>query len=398
MYVLSNNIGMFNLICKTFIKDYQNVEDASVRERYGTVFSIFSIVCNCFMVAIKLLISAITNSVSIAADAFNNLSDVGSNLATFFGFKLSNKHADADHPYGHGRMEYVSGMIVSFLILLVGVESIKESINKIIHPQEIVYSNVALIVLLVSIITKLIMMYVNNAAGKKINSDTLLAAGQDSFNDSIMTLSTLISLVLFRLTSINLDAYIAFVVSIFVLKSGVEIFKNVLDTILGKAPDKELIKSIEETVLAHPEIHGIHDLLLHDYGLSQRFMTFHAEVDADADILETHDMIDNVENELLDKYGILTTIHMDPIDFKDKTVVEINKKVRELVKEVNPEYSIHDFRVVKGPTHTNLVFDLLLPAGDHSSHEEVAMKVKEKVSEYNKTYICVIKVEHSFVQ
>lgn len=388
---------MFEFICKLFIKDYNNTEDKTVREKYGTIFSIFSIVCNCIMVIFKLIISFITNSVSIRADGLNNLSDMGSNLATFFGFKLSNKHADGDHPYGHGRMEYVSGMIVSFLILLMGFEALKEAIDKIIHPQDLQYSSIALIVLLFSIGIKLIMMRVNNKAGKKIKSETLLAAGQDSMNDSIMTCATLISLLLFKFTKINLDAYIGFVVSLFVLKSGIEIFKNVLNTILGSAPDKELLKEIEKTVLKHKEIHGIHDLLLHDYGPSQMFMTFHAEVDADANILETHDVIDNIEEELLNKFQILTTIHMDPVDFKDKNKSRINKKVRELVKEVNEKYTIHDFRVVKGPTHTNLVFDLLLPAGDESSHEEIAKKVQDKVSAYNKTYKCVIKVEHSFV-
>ena len=388
---------MFNYICRTFIPNYKNTNDSAVREKYGTVFSIFSIICNCIMVVFKFIVAFITNSVSISADALNNLSDVGSNIATLFGFKLANKHADADHPYGHGRMEYVSGMIVSFLILLMGFEAIKDAVSKIIHPQILVYSNVALVVLLVSIFIKLLMRYVNIKAGNLIKSDTLLAAGQDSFNDAIMTSATLISLLIYRFTNVNVDAYVGFVVSLLVIKSGVEIFKDVLDTILGKAPDKELLKSIEKTILNHKEVHGIHDLLLHDYGLSQRFMTLHAEVDADANILETHDMIDRIEEEILNKYHILTTIHMDPIDFKDKEVKKVSQKIRSIVKKIDPSYTIHDFRMVKGPTHTNLVFDLLLPAGDRSSHEEISNKVQEAVSRYDNKYKCVIKVEHSFV-
>ena len=388
---------MFNTICKLFIPNHSNTNDPIVREKYGTVFSIFSIICNCVMVVFKFIIAFITNSVSISADALNNLSDVGSNIATLFGFKLANKHADADHPYGHGRMEYVSGMIVSFLILLMGFEAIKDAFTKIIHPEVLTYSSVALVVLLFSIGIKMLMRYVNNKAGKLIKSETLLAAGQDSMNDAIMTSATLISLLIFRFTNINVDAYVGFVVSIFVIKSGLEIFKDVLDTILGRAPDKELIKSIEKTILAHKEVHGIHDLLFHDYGLSQRFMTLHAEVDADANILDTHDMIDRIEEEILDKYKILTTIHMDPIDFKDKEVKKVNTKIRSIVKGINKDYTIHDFRMVKGPTHTNLVFDLLLPAGDRSSHEEVSKSVQEAVSKYNSKYKCVIKVEHSFV-
>ena len=388
---------MFETICRIFIKDYKNIEDSSVRERYGTVFSIFSIVCNCVMVVFKFIVAFITNSVSISADALNNLSDVGSNIATLFGFKLANKHADADHPYGHGRMEYVSGMIVSFLILLMGFEAIKDAVSKIINPETLVYSNVAVIVLVISICIKLFMSYINNHAGKLIKSETLIAAGQDSKNDAIMTSATLIALLIFKFTGFNLDAYIGLVVSIFVIKSGIEIFKGVLDTILGKAPDKELINKIEKTIMSHKEIHGIHDLMLHDYGLSQQFMTLHAEVDADANIIDTHDLIDRIEEEILEKYHILTTIHMDPIDYKDKEVRKVNTKVKSIVKSINPEYTIHDFRMVKGPTHTNLVFDLLLPAGDRSSHEEVSTKVQEAISKYNKDYKCVIKVEHSFV-
>lgn len=388
---------MFETICRIFIKDYKNIEDSSVRERYGTVFSIFSIVCNCIMVVFKFIVAFITNSVSISADALNNLSDVGSNIATLFGFKLANKHADADHPYGHGRMEYVSGMIVSFLILLMGFEAIKDAISKIINPELLVYSNAAVVVLIISIGIKLFMSYINNRAGKLIKSETLIAAGQDSKNDAIMTSATLIALLIFKFTGLNLDAYIGLVVSIFVIKSGIEIFKGVLDTILGKAPDKELINKIEKTIMSHKEIHGIHDLMLHDYGLSQQFMTLHAEVDADANIIDTHDLIDRIEEEILEKYHILTTIHMDPIDYKDKEVRKVNTKVKSIVKSINPEYNIHDFRMVKGPTHTNLVFDLLLPAGDKSSHEEVSKKVQKAVSDYNKDYKCVIKVEHSFV-
>lgn len=389
---------MFELIRKTFIKNYDDINNGEVRGKYGTVFSIFSIVCNIVMVVFKLIVSFITNSVSVRADALNNLSDVGSNIATLFGFKLANKHPDADHPYGHGRMEYISGLVVSFLILLMGFSALKESFLKIIHPEELYSSIVAIIVLTVSIGIKLVMAYVNNKAGNLITSDTLLAAGQDSKNDAVMTFSTLICLIIHELTNIHIDAYVGFVVSIFVIKSGVEIFKGVLDTILGKAPDKELIKEVEETVKKHKQIHGIHDLMFHDYGHSQQFMTFHAEVDAREDVIKLHDLIDNVEREILDKYNILTTIHMDPVDYKDKEIAVLRNKVKKIVKGINENYSIHDFRVVKGPTHTNLVFDCLLPAGDRSSHEEIANKIQEEVNKLPKgPYYCVIQVEHSFV-
>ena len=389
---------MFELIRKTFIRNYADTNNEEVRGKYGIVFSIFSIVCNIVMVIFKLVVSYITNSVSVRADALNNLSDVGSNIATLFGFKLANKHADSDHPYGHGRMEYISGLVVSFLILLMGFSALKESFLKIIHPEELHSSIVAIIVLVVSIGIKLIMANVNNSAGKAIESDTLLAAGQDSKNDAIMTLTTLICLILHEVFNLHIDAYAGFVVSLFVLKSGIEIFKGVLDTILGKAPDKELLKEVEKTVLAHKQIHGIHDLMFHDYGHSQQFMTFHVEVDCREDVIKLHDLIDNIEREILEKYNILTTIHMDPVDYKNKEIVVLRNKVKKIVKEVNPDYTIHDFRVVQGPTHTNLVFDCLLPASDRVPHEDITKAIKEAVNKMDGgPYYCVIQVEHSFV-
>jgi len=388
---------MYKLIVKKFIPNYQDVNDAKVRERYGSIFSIFSILCNILLVIFKLIFSFITNSVSIRADAFNNLSDVGSNLATLFGFALSNKHADSDHPYGHGRMEYVSSMIVSFLILLMGFEAAKESFMKIIHPEQIEFSFTALIVLFCSIFVKLLMSYVNKKAGKDIDSEALKAAGQDSINDSMVTSATLICLIIYGVTGLNIDAYVGFVASLLVIKSGIEIFHNVLDTILGKAPDPELIKAIEKTICAHPDIIGIHDLMLHDYGPSQKFMSLHAEVSADIPVIEMHDTIDNIELEILDKYKILTTIHMDPIDTKDTLANTLKKDVKNIVTSINPEYNIHDFRTVSGPTHTNLVFDVLLPANDNSDIETLRKQISNEVSKLNNTYHCVINFDHSFV-
>ena len=388
---------MFNLICKLFIPNYENTKDSIVRQKYGTVFSIFSIICNILMVIFKLIVSFVTNSVSIRADAYNNLSDVGSNLATLFGFALSNKHPDQDHPYGHGRMEYVSGMIVSFLILLMGFESIKESFIKIIHPEEIAYSKIALIVLIGSILIKLLMAVMNKKAGNIIDSEALKAAGQDSVNDSLVTGATFICLIIFKITGLNLDAYIGLVASILVIKSGIEIFLDVLDTILGKAPDKELIKDIEKTICAHKEVIGIHDLMLHDYGPSQKFMSLHVEVPANIPVIEMHDTIDNIELEVLDKYKILTTIHMDPIDNSNKQLNKLKKKVKNIVLDINSNYDIHDFRIVTGTTHTNIVFDVLLPANDSSDIELLRKTISSRIAEIDNTYRCVINFDHSFV-
>ncbi|MBR4470423.1 MAG: cation transporter [Erysipelotrichaceae bacterium] len=388
---------MFELICKKLIKDYKNTQDPEVRQRYGVVFSFVSIFCNILMVIMKLIISFLSNSISIRADALNNLSDVGSNLATLFGFRLSNKHPDSDHPYGHGRMEYVSGMIVSFLILLVAFEAIKEAILKIIDPDSLVFTYVSILVLILSIGIKLFMAYINSKAAKAIDSETLHAASQDSMNDAIMTAATLVTLIIYRFTSFNIDAYIALVVSLFVLKAGIEIFRDVLDTILGKAPDKELIKEIESDIMKHDGVLGIHDLLLHDYGPGHRFMSLHVEVDAAVPVMESHDMIDNIENEILEKHHILTSIHMDPIDMSDEMMPILKGQVKDIVQSIDPSYNIHDFRIVSGNTHTNLVFDVLLPAQDTRDHEELKKEICERVSQIDQSYKCVIQIDHSFV-
>lgn len=389
---------MYKYIVKTFIKNYENKEDNSVREKYGVVFSIVGIILNMILVVFKLFISFITNSLSIRTDALNNLSDIGSNVATLFGFKLSNKHADKDHPYGHGRMEYISGMIVSFLIILMGFESLKDSIFKIINKEELVYTNVAIIVLIGSIIIKLLMYILNKKAGDDINSDTLIASSKDSFNDSIITLSSLIVLIIYKLYSINIDAIVGIIVSIMILKSGYEIFKNVMDTILGPAPDKELIKQIQETILSHKEIIGIHDFMYHDYGLSQRFITLHAEVSDKENISEIHDTIDNIEREIYLKFKILPTIHMDPIDLDDPFTNELKEIVTNIVAGINPNYSIHDFRIVRGNTHTNIVFDCLLPPEETISHSKISDMIQNEVNKIDGgPFYCVIQVEHSYI-
>ena len=388
---------MFSFIQKKFIKNYDNVDNAEVREKYGTVFSIFSIICNIILVIFKFVVSLITNSVSIRADALNNLSDVGSNVASLFGFKLSNKHPDADHPYGHGRMEYVSGMVISFLILLMGGSAFLDAIKSIASKSQANYSSIAVIVLIVAVLIKLLMFSVNNKAGKTINSDTLKAAGQDSFNDSIMTSATLVTQIINKFFGFNLDAIVGAVVSIFVIKSGIEIFKDVLDTILGQAPSKEFVKEIEKYIMANKDIIGIHDLMFHDYGPSSKFMTLHVEVDSQKDILEIHDLIDNIEVGILKKYNVLTTIHMDPVVTNDPDLEKYKELIRGIVKEMDPRNSIHDFRIVSGPTHTNCVFDFVLPAETTLDHEEIRKELIKRVKEKNDKLVIVCKIEHSFI-
>lgn len=388
---------MFEWIIKKTIKNYEDVENRDVRRQYGTVCSIISIILNLIMVVFKLVFGYMTNSISIVADGYNNLSDIGSNVATLFGFKLAGKHPDSEHPYGHGRVEYIVGMIISFLILMVGLSSLKESLIKIFNPEKLNFSYYALIALIASIIFKFWMSYFNRKAGAKIDSSALMAAAQDSINDVYSTTATLISLILSLFIDWPIDGIIGLFVSLLVLKSGVEIFKEMMTSLLGRAPDKELVNEIIDFVMSYDEVLGVHDLMIHDYGPGRKYMTLHAEVNRYRDIGDIHDQIDEIERAILNKFQILTTIHMDPIDTEDSYTNMMKEKVETIVKNINSSYSIHDFRVVRGKTHTNLIFDVVLPSDDTSKHGDVKKLISEEVAKISdeKLY-CVIEVEHSY--
>lgn len=388
---------MFQFIVKKFIPQYQETSLPIVREKYGILCSILSIICNGFMVIFKLLFGFLTQSVAIQADGLNNLSDMGSNLATLFGFKMAGKHPDADHPYGHGRYEYITGLVIAFLILLVAFSSLKESVMKIIEPQKVYFQIAAVIVLIVSILVKFWMSSFNKTAGELIQSTSLKAAAQDSLNDVMTTLATLLSLCFSLVTDLPLDGIIGAIVSLFVLKSGIDIFKDTVDPLLGQAPDKELVDEIYEYVMSFDKVIGIHDFMMHDYGPGRKYMTFHAEVNCCDNIMDIHDQIDLIERELLEKFNILTTIHMDPIDMDDELTNQLREKVKEIVDDINHQYSIHDFRIVSGPTHTNLIFDVLLPTGDQIAHTDLKQAIEKKVKELSPTYFCVIQIDHSFI-
>ncbi len=388
---------MFQFIVKKFIKNYQDTTLPHVRASYGTVCSILSIICNGVMVVFKLVFGFLTNSVAIQADGFNNLSDMGSNLATLFGFKLAGKHPDADHPYGHGRYEYITGLIISFLIFLVAFSSLKESFLKFIQPELLHFQTGAVIVLVISILIKFWMASFNKKAGQLIDSTSLRAAAQDSLNDVITTLATLISLCLSLVIDWPIDGIIGTIVSLFVLKSGIDIFKETVDPLLGQSPDKELINQIYDYVMSFDKVMGIHDFMLHDYGPGRQYMTFHAEVSCHEDMMEIHDQIDLIERELLEKFHVLTTIHMDPIDMDDHLTNELREIVKKIVTQINHQYSIHDFRIVNGPTHTNLIFDVLIPADDCIKHKDLKQLIQSKVKEVNSQYFCVIQIDHAFI-
>lgn len=388
---------MLDEMIKHFVKDYENVENGAVRERYGIFASIISILCNLFLCAFKLLVGGISRSVSIQADAFNNLSDAGSNIATLFGFKLANKHPDIDHPYGHGRIEYITGMIIAFLILLVAFTSFKESITKMIHPEPVIFSVVTLTVLIGSILVKLWMGYFNKYIGKKIDSASLIAASQDSINDVISTLATVISVVFAYFSDFPLDGFMGFLVSIFVFRAGLEVLSDTMSPLLGQAPSANLVKDIHDFVMSYDGILGVHDMIVHDYGPSRLFVTLHAEVPADADILETHDQIDLIEREMNEKFGCLTTIHMDPVDINDPLTQKLKEMTSKVVKTINEQYTIHDFRIVSGPTHTNLIFDVVLPAEDRGHETELKKLIDKKIKEIDPSYFTVVNIDHSYV-
>ena len=288
-------------------------------------------------------------------------------------------------------------LIIAFLILLVGFQALRDSVFKIIAPEKVTFTIVAVIILIVSILIKLWMAVFNRYASKKINSATLLAASQDSLNDVLATLATLISLILSLYTDLPVDGIMGAVVSIIVLKAGIEIFKDTVNPLLGMAPDKELIKELEEYILSYPEALGIHDLMMHDYGPGRKFLTLHVEVDCNDNIMATHDAMDRIERAVLGKYHILTTIHMDPIDSSDVLTNELKEIVIDVVKEINDEYSIHDFRIVSGPTHTNLIFDVLIPSNDQIKHSVLKEQINQRLKAIDPSYFTVMQIEHSFV-
>jgi len=388
---------MIDFIIKKCVKNYNETSDPMVRENYGKVASIISICCNIILCIIKFIAGSLSNSISIQADAFNNLSDAGSNIATLFGFRLSNKQPDSDHPYGHGRYEYIMGLVIAFLIFLVSFTSFKESISKIFHPEVITFNYVTIIILIISIIVKLWMGYLNKTLGKRIDSPSLNAAGQDSINDCVSTFATLITIVFAYFSDFSIDGYIGLIVSIFVFKAGLEVFNDTVNPLLGQAPDPKLVNSIIDFVLSYPRIYGVHDLIVHDYGPSRLFVSLHAEIRSDEDILEAHDLIDSIERDLSKQFKCLTTIHMDPIDVSDEKTNKLREKTINIVKDINPEYSIHDFRIVSGPTHTNLIFDVVLPASDRGNEKLIKALISKRINEIDPTYFTVIQIDHSYL-
>lgn len=388
---------MITLLARIFIKDSGRLEDSGVRRAYGMLCSIVGIALNVVLFAGKYLAGVISGSIAITADAFNNLSDAGSSLITLVGFKFSGMRADKDHPFGHGRIEYLSGFGVSMIIILMGVELLKSSVIKIFSPEPVETGVLPVMILIVSICVKVYMSFYNRSIGKKIDSEAMKATAMDSLSDSIATTAVLISMGINFLTGVNIDGWCGCIVAGFVLFAGYSAAKDTLDPLLGKAPTKEFVEEIKNIVMAHPEIIGIHDLIVHDYGPGRCMISLHGEVPGNGDIFELHDVIDVVERELKEKLGCEAVIHMDPIESDNSKVMERKQEVAEIITEKFPGVSIHDFRIVQGPSHTNVIFDAVVPYGFRLTDEEVKSGIEELVKQRWNNYYAVVQVEQSYI-
>ena len=385
-------------LVRLFIKDCDNVTDPAVRERYGILSGAVGIVLNLLLSAGKLFAGLMTGSISITADAFNNLSDAGSSVVTLVGFKLAGQKADDGHPFGHGRMEYLAGLLVSLMILLVGVELGRSSIGKILRPEAVDFSLVSTGILAASILVKLWMGQFNRGLGRKIGSAAMAATAADSISDAVATAAVLAGTLVNRFAHVNIDGWVGLAVAVFILRSGWGAAKDTINPLLGESPDPELVKQLRELVLSHPQVVGMHDLIIHDYGPGRRLCSFHAEVPQDADILDAHDAIDHIEREIKEKFGIETTVHMDPIATADEKVNQLRRQVADLARVVEPEMTIHDFRVVRGPTHTNVIFDAVVPHKCRLTDEEVLQRLRRAVSALDPTYQAVIQIDRAYVE
>lgn len=389
---------MFALLTKLFIKDSENVSDPAVRSAYGRLCGFLGIFLNLILFAGKFFAGMISGSVAITADAFNNLSDAGSSVITLLGFAIAGRTPDPDHPFGHGRVEYLTGLVISALILLMAFELGKSSVEKIIRPEATETSLLTVIILLASIAVKFYMSMYNRSVGKKISSSAMLATATDSLSDSVSTAVVLASSLLTLIFGINIDGFAGLAVAVFICFAGISAMKETLSPLLGKAPEKEFVDEIRDIVMAHPEIRGIHDLIVHDYGPGRTYISLHAEVDGRGDLFELHDVIDNAEFELRSKLGCLATIHLDPIDLQNEDLHLLREAVACEVRElIAPEVTIHDFRMVPGPTHTNVIFDAVLPAGFKMSDEEAAAAIRQSVSEKHPSYFAVVNIDRSYI-
>ena len=387
---------MVTFLSRWLIQDYDRPEDPEVRRKYGVLCGSVGIGLNLLLFLAKFFAGTISGSIAITADAFNNLSDAGSSLVTIVGFKLAGQKPDPSHPFGHGRMEYLSGLAVSVLILLMGFELLQSSVDKIRHPAAIEFSWLSVVILLLGIAGKLYMSYYNRSVGNKINSAAMKATAADSLSDSISTAAVLAATLIAHFFHVNIDGWVGVAVACFILYAGYNAARDTIDPLLGQAPDPELVTDVEKTVLSFPPIQSIHDMIVHDYGPGRLMISLHAEVPADGDLLEMHDTIDLVEQTLREKFHCDAVIHMDPIVTNDEQVLKMRSKMHQLVQVSDKRITVHDFRMVTGPTHTNLIFDVACPFDLKQSDEEVKRQVEEIVDLLDGNYNAVVTVDRIY--
>ena len=386
---------MISILSRIFIKNHANTSDPGVRRAYGVLCGAVGIFLNVLLFAAKYLAGTLTGSIAIVADAFNNLSDAGSSIITLLGFKLAAKKPDRDHPYGHGRFECIAGLVVSFVILMMGFDLAKTSVTKILHPEAVDFSILSICILIGSILVKLYMSLYNRAVGKRISSAAVLATATDSISDVCATTMVLAATLIARFTGVNIDGWAGAIVSLVILWAGYNAAKDTIDPLLGQAPDPEFVQRIADIVNRYPEVVGIHDLAVHDYGAGRVMISLHAEVPSSGDIMALHDVIDTIERDLQEELNCSAVIHMDPISTDDALITSTRELLKERIHEaISPDVSIHDFRMVPGPTHTNVIFDAVVPYEFPQSDEQVREEISKLVRALEGDYFAVVTIDH----
>ncbi|WP_324825617.1 cation diffusion facilitator family transporter [Sinanaerobacter sp. ZZT-01] len=387
---------MRKLLIKVFIKDYENIRDPHVRESYGKLAGVIGIVSNAFLCTLKILTGLLFHSIAILADGINNLADASSSFITLIGFRLASRPADEEHPYGHARIEYLTGVIVSVLIIVLGVQLCMRSFDKILHPDPLDFNYFTIGILIVSILIKIWQSLFNIKMGEIISSSTLKATGTDSRNDVIATSAVLFGILIGKATNLQLDGYLGMLVALFIIYSGFQLVKETADPLLGQAPDPELVNAISEKIMKHPDVLGVHDLVVHNYGPARIFASVHVEVDAHNDMIASHDMIDNLERTLSESLRIHLVVHMDPVDYKDPLTQIVKQQLKEIITEYDTILDIHDIRVVHGYTHHNVIFDVVISPQCSMSEEELKSHLAKDLQLCNPLYQPVITIDKNY--
>ena len=389
---------MISILSRIFIKNSKDTKNPVVRQAYGMLCGALGIALNIFLFMVKFLAGQLSGSIAITADAFNNLSDAGSSVITLFGFKMAGQKPASDHPFGHGRIEYISGLLVSIIILIMAFELFKSSVDKILHPQAVEASTLVLVILILSICVKVYMYLYNRSVSRKIDSAAMMATAKDSISDSIATVVVLLTTLLANLTEIQADGWCGLLVAAFVFYAGFSAAKDTISPLLGQPPEPEFVKRIEEIIMEYKDqgVIGIHDLVVHNYGPGRVMLSVHVEVPSTGDILVLHDMIDLIEHRLGNELGCSAVIHMDPICLDDEKTNEMKQKVAGIVSGMEGNVSFHDFRIVQGPTHTNLIFDVVVPFDYKMTDSEVMKYLQDKISELDENYFAVIEVDKAY--